>query len=384
MTKYLFFRPKLLLGLVLFAYAIFIILFSWYVPLWDSWAYLGIWLSQAINQPFNLFNFDAFGHPTLLYHFLLAIPQYLDRENLYLLFLTIIFLTIFMAYAFYRIAKRMFPEKSLQNELIGLTYIFVFMPIIVANAINHSPDYGKMAFILILIWSLWDKRKLLAFFSALMLAFSKEQGVAMLLGTIAVAIYFDLKSRKQMTFPDIKKAFFSYAVYTVPVFIWVFYLLLKHVRTNSPIIWEESMLLLDPRSYTSIPRTLSYLAGIFIINFHWILTLFAAVGVLVILRLKIINSIKAYHFNAFAAQFISSIFIVSFVILTMVRHITRLRFFLPLYPLLLLLFYLGLITVFPKDSIRRIVLVVISLLFYIAIFYRRSYLQIVLRDFSFW
>lgn len=346
-----------------------------FIPMWDGRVYFDE-LALAMNKPFNLFNFNMFRHTTMLYMILIAIPQYFDFGNNYFIHGVNLILGILAIFSFNRIVIKLFPAPGIHIERGLLILIFSVSPLFLATALNLNPDYGVLVFFLFLLSMLLSRKKLLSLLAGLFLVFSKETGF--LLYTTTMFLFFicfigqSSRSTREKCLSVLKWGFLM----LLPPLLYCFYLFYNAVTTKEAVLWQDSgndlgHLVGTFTSFSLLNQVfLGYLRGIFIINFNWILSLFSLgfIGNWItkkILGIKINQPVEVEGSYVF---FFFSLFSIILFLLTRYSTFTNLRYFLPIFPFLLIIFYYSLIYLINSQVVRRLLLSLVFLLLLISNF----------------
>lgn len=349
-----------------FFYLVVIAIYSDFIPLWDGWETLELWLLKAVSSPFHLINFDNGGHPSMAYFLILGLGQYLDFGNMKLLFFTNAFLYVLAIFAFYGILKKIFNEIGAKKDIFFLTFLFAFYPITLAQTFGPMPDFGVFVFYIYFLYFLISKHRLMATLVGIGLIFSKEYGLLLYLFTLFCDFGFKI-FQKQITFRHLTSTIKNKLIFIFPLILFAFRMIVitfyfrgrgvwQSVDLSNPVLYDKSF---SPEVLSRIPW--SYFSVIFVINFNWILSLFIFLGAIYFIwnRVKVVTPIL----------FIYCLFIGSVFILTLFKTFTNPRYFMALYPLMIILFYFGLVSLIKKNFIRKITLFIIMILFFLTNFF---------------
>jgi len=323
-------------------------LFSRFIPFWDGGVYYYWCLAPAVNAPFNLFHFNCAGHPAFMYVILVALLQYLSRGNIFLLHLPITLLGVCSIIAFFKIVRFLFPSENMKNEACLITAVYAFYPIQIATSLNFNLDYGTLVFYLIFLAFLLYKKYSLAVLSGLFLVFTKEPAVPMFVTTIGVYWFLELKRKKN-------KQLIAFLL--SPFFIYVAYVGFTRIFFHRSALWADfgmkraAEILFIPS--VGNPIFLQYLIGIFLFNFNWIFTGTICVALIVfVIKKRTLTKEKGL-------LFLSLTFLINLYIVTSFKTFLNLRYYLPLYPTLILFFFASLISLISSQKIRTIILSVL-------------------------
>lgn len=347
--------------LILIIYTLYISRFYSYIPMWDAKNYLD-GLLYGVKQPFNLFNFDSFGHPTMLFYFLSAVTQYLDFGNISYLHLSMLPLSLLAVISFFNILSLQYEAKN-RLELLLVTAIFAFYPIFTASVINLYPDYGVMVYYVMFLCLFIADKKILALIASLFLVFSKELGSALLFYTIYCDFLIKL-FRHRFSLNNLRKLMSGYRLYIWVVISLIFRWYYKSAVMSELTVWGNWPELFNSK-ILNFEWNLSFLSGIFIVNFNWLLTLVIIGGLLKYAFLLFKNRINLTTDKSRITFFIC-LFVGVFSMVFFLKHATKLRYFLPLYSLMILIFYWSLVKLFSSNKMRISILVTVLSLFLIS------------------
>lgn len=350
---------------IIFGYLFVVFLYRNFVPLWDGWETLELWLLKAVSQPFNLLNFDNGGHPSMVYFLILSLGQYLDYGNMKLLYITNAILYSLAIICFWGLLKKVFYKVEANKDILILTFMFAFYPITLAQTFQPMPDFGVFIFYVIFLYSLLSQKRFIAVLSGIGLLFSKEYGLLLYLLTLFFDFIFVMLTKK-INFSNLINYFKSKVIFIFPFILLVIrtILITRHFRgkgvwlgvdPSNPVLYNISF---SPEVVARIPW--SYFVVIFIINFNWILSLFMFFGAIYIIWNRNRGNTRIL--------FIFCLFIGSTFILTLFKTFSNPRYFMALYPLMIILFYFGLVSLIRKKIIRDAILTFVALLFFLTNF----------------
>lgn len=372
---FLRFKNNIPIIITLIFFILIIVSFSGYVPLWDAWETTDLWLLKAVSLPFNLINFDNFGHPSMLYFLLIALPQYLDFGNVTLLHLTIGFFNLLAILAFYGLAKFLFLDISNTLEINLLTFLYAIFPIIISSSLHITPDNGILVFFVIFLYFLLTKKYFLTVLTGIAMAFTKEIGLILYLE--GIILYFliyvntSVRGSSHRNLNIIKKVLF----WGIPVWLSLIRIVLYKYFFHRPFMWLGASNILQPNYLTYWPQLkqerifFSYLLAIFVTNFNWILSIFSIIALIYFLYGIVVKKQTFFSSKSnIKFIYITFIFFATFIVITAFKSFTNFRYFLPVYPLLIILFYYGLIILIKNIVLRKICLFIVITLFVIGNF----------------
>lgn len=355
-------------------YIILISAYSSVIPIWDSWEIADNSIINAISTPFYLFNFDFMGHPSFMYYLLISLPQYFNPGNASLLILGNAILGILSARAFLGILNYIFLKKSLLTEKYILTLIYLYIPVFTASTIYLNHDFGVAVFFIIFLYFLLEKKYFRVFIFGVFLSFSKETGFLLYLltlGILSMFRIFPIKCDAKKIIAENSKILF---ILSLPVFLFCLRLTYKIFITHEPALWGGFFLSHTTSTHTFIPPQilarigLAYLVEVFIINFNWFISVFVGLAT-VFTVIRFIRNRFAFSNSEHKKQGLFVVFYWACVsLLTYYRTFTNVRYFLPLYPLMLIVFYIGLHVLMKKGIYRMTVLSCSFLLVFISNF----------------
>ena len=325
------------------------------VPIWDSRVYFDE-LIEAVRHPFVLHNYALALHSTYVFTLLLSLPQHLDPESSTLINATMIALGVIAIIFFYRVLDRVVPDQQHGIERVLATSIFALHPIVLATNINYCPDFGILLFFLVCLDCLLRERFWLATFAGIGMVFSKEMGFVIYVITLALYYLFFVhfsSSGRRNRFGFVVQRFYLGA----PVLAF-----LAYIFANPDDVKKTTTFFFRPfggltNLLFSLDLTdrhfIASLAGIFVINFGWVLVVlgFAPLAAFVAKgRASPIEETSPPIRHRDHLFFLALLFIL-FVALTRFKSFLNLRYYLPLYPLLILVASLSVM----KLSVRRAV-----------------------------
>lgn len=372
LSKFNWRKINLPLVLIIFVYILLILKYSSFVPMWDAWEYTNTWIYKAITSPFNLFNFDAAGHPSFVYFFLISFLQYFGWGNQFFLYISNGILTIISIVAFYQLIKSIYPDGKLEVERLLITTLYAFYPIMIANVFNINLDYGVVIFFVITLSFIIRYKIRLAAFSALGLVFSKETGI--LLYLLLLLGYLIFQKKNKLPLSDLYKFIPKNWILLLPIILFLIRIGIKLFWLKQPALWfnfnemqNPLVVPFDPNILARIPY--SYFLLIFVINFNWLLTFFSLIGLVKFFSSKIlgyktgINLIdqRRYIFVIYTS-------IGAIVILTLFKTFSNPRYFLPIYPLLIISASVGINSFLSNQLLRKIFIGGLVLIFLVSNF----------------
>ncbi len=358
------------LFLVLGVYAATVLAYLDFVPIWDGLSYSRDCLMKGVKGPLSLLSFNCFGHPTMAYVSLLALPQYLDVGNVALLHGANLLLGACSIVAFLLLLRRLYPGDQRWGERLLVTAVYAGYPLVLANTLNMNPDFGVLVFFVITLSLMAHGRVRWAAVSGLLLTFSKEPGVLLLACMVASYAGFFLL-REGTAAQRLRRLVRLWPLCLPPLLLAAFFA--YKARMAGPVLWAatdaarpENLL----RAFFSFsltdPTFLGYARGIFLINFNWIMTLLVVALLLtrgVQLALRRPRPAPKGCQRA-ATGFVLALFFLVFYLLTRFPTYINLRYVLPIYPLLIVFAYHALCVLLSSRALRLVALGALFVLSY--------------------
>ena len=170
-------RTLVAIGAAAIIHCAIVIPYFSYVPIWDAFDYLEAYLFAPRDHLLREDFFYAVGHPCFGYYWLFWIGQKLAPEQLHVVQALNLLLNCLSIAAFGGLASIAFSSRAAPIETALLTVAFAVSPVFVAYAVNMTPDTGVLAWFLATLWLISARRPGWAAVTGLMLVFCKEIGV---------------------------------------------------------------------------------------------------------------------------------------------------------------------------------------------------------------
>jgi len=336
-----------------------------FVPLWDSSPYAECVVS-AVASPFNLLSFGCFNHPSIVYLFLVGLGQYVDLGNSALLVVVNAALGCLGLFAFHRIASLLAKDEPFLA--LAAAFALAFHPVFLATTVFLNSDFGVVVFFLATLAALLEGRILLTALAGLGLVFSKETGLLLYVTAIGLHGLFALHAAARSAWPSIVRRLSPLAV---PVFAFAFYFVLKLTTNGGAAVWvpptyeaRDSVLKMFITFRFDL-ALLAYLQAIFVLSFAWVTSgivfLWAVVTAVRAVRRRGTSecevTVEALE-SGRLRRFLVVLVVVSCYLLTRYQTFLNVRYFLPLYPLLLLLAVVMAVQALLSRPLERVVVAV--------------------------
>jgi hypothetical protein len=340
-----------------------------FVPLWDSNEYAERCLLPAIHdmRPLEL---NCWGHPSMGYMGILAVPQLFFGPSAIVLNLTNALLGVASIWGVFSILRAIYPECPPRDRCL-LTALYAFWPAVLASCLNMSPDFGVLVFSVVTVAFFLRNEMSGAAIAGLFLVFSKESGV--LLYGLAVAAYVVLLGRGTRETPGSpRRGRASWWLLASPLVAFGLFSA-SRILVRRPVIFEalveKGHLSLDPR--TVIAGV--YAPAIWILNGGWVLPLSLVLAPIVALLFPGPRRrwAKLGIGRDRRTLFLAVLLLGSAYGLTRYETFVNVRYLLPIYPFLIVLWYLPL-TVLSGESRARSVCLALGLVWIAAGIYRTT------------
>ncbi len=340
--------------LALALYAAIVIPYFSYVPIWDAMDYLEAYLFWPRDHlDLEAFFYSENGHPSFGYYWPFWIGQTFFPDSLLVVQMINLAIGALAIVAFGGLAARAFAERAGRLELGLLTMAFAISPVFVAYAVNPTMDSGVVAYFLATLWLLYANRPGWAVVTGLMLIFCKEAGI--LFYAIIALVYFvgHFDRKRWVRHRPLVLPFAGFAGFV----LWRKY---NH-QPYSPWAVFNLPRGLPWQTYLPNPFTQEvWLSGLgpFVLEFQWIFTGFILAGIVAGFfaprpQGKPIGFARAWlaKFDPALLSFGTLLLGVFYVVSRTVPYVNQ-RYFLPLYPLVLLCFFAALVQLRIRPMVR--------------------------------
>jgi hypothetical protein len=167
-----------------------------YVPIWDGRIYADC-VMRAAADPLTLAGYRCAGHVSQSYVALLVIAQRLAPTSFAPMLAVNALLLGLSALALHRLLRQVFPDPSHQLGTAAVVAAFLVHPIVLASAVQPGLDFGVLVFSLCALAALLEGRRWAVVVFGVLLVFSKEPGV-LVYGVIALLYLWRYGLRKLM------------------------------------------------------------------------------------------------------------------------------------------------------------------------------------------
>lgn len=344
------------------AVAVLVWRYAGFVPIWDGRIYADC-VIDAASRPLALETLRCAEHPSHAYVGFLAMVQRLDPGNGALLIGANFLLFALAAVAFHRLLGRLFPGDGQAPERALLTFGFAVQPAFVASVVQPGLDFGVLVFFVIALWAALEDRILLMALAGVFLCFSKESGVlvyALLAGALAVV-------SAARPGGSAGRRLARLAPLVAPLALFVLYLWWRSLDPARTVLWNDSErhgLLTQFISVRLDSFLASYLALMFVVSFGWVMSVVVAADLLEGAR----RWIRRLPARVMPDADRDGVLLCGLVLVGCAYALSRyttysnLRYFLPVYALLPIVFYAALLRFRWSVSARRVLLGLVGVL----------------------
>jgi len=308
---------------------------------------------------------------------LVALPQLADPGNTAALLAVNALLGCLALLAFHRVARRLVPEEERASSLLpGLaTLAFALHPVFLAGAVFLTPDYGVAVFFLVALAGLLEGRIGWAVIAGTFAVWSKQPGVVVY--TLAAFAWIALRLASSPG--SLRAALYAsrrLAWLLLPTASFVLYPFLKHWRLIGQTFYEADggpglvATALAPGSHRVL---LGYLVLVFVLNGAWLATSFALAGAVKALAGVRLRPLAGLRERLLGSEVSRDRLVVVLTLLSGTAVLTRFptflntRYFLPLYPLLVLSGMAALHSLARSRAVRAVAMGTVGLLFGLSI-----------------
>jgi hypothetical protein len=328
-----------------------------FVPIWDGRNYWDDCLAPALAAPFDPLRLNCFGHPSMAYMSIVSAGERLAPGNEWLLNLANLLLSLLATAAFHSIVLALWPKMRGTIEAFLATSLFAVWPAVAAASINLNPDHGVLVFFLAYVAALLHRNLPLAAASGLLLVFSKEPGLLLYPAATAVHLLVDVWLEPGPGGRRVRRTLLRWPL-AVPALAFAAYAGAT-VASGRNLLWAARGSTAGMvGTFTSFDPTdrlfLAYLAGVALVGFSWIPSLFVAGALADRLLRRALDRPRSGSEppDRSAATTLVLVGLLASFLLTRYRTFANLRYVAVLCPLLALAFVASLRSLFPSRPLR--------------------------------
>jgi hypothetical protein len=306
------------------------------VPMWDARVYTNC-ITAAVREP-TLVAFRCAGHPTTAWALISSVLAWLAPDRFWPLLVVSIGLGILGLLAFQDLVLAIFPEAGVEAAV--LTACLGVFPVVVSGAVDINPDHGVLVFFLLMLRALVRGKVRQAAAAGLLLVFSKEPGVP--LGGLAAGLWALLIVAGERAWRDRVRRLAELWPLALPPLAFGLHVLSARAGGINALWREPGQTQSLLRTFTSFSLDQPFLAqaaGIFLLQFTWILT---ALAVWRWARMGSRRMLSLEPRQPRALLFCDLLLLTAALLLTRYQTFLNLRYYVATFPLLLICGYAGL------------------------------------------
>jgi hypothetical protein len=268
-----------------------------------------------------------------------------------------------------KIFDMLFPEAPQGERCLAAACVSA-MPIVAASVVHTNSDWGTFVVSIVLLFALLKRWRWVAGLASAVLPLTKDPGLpiwAIMVGSYLLA---SILRREGTVLSKLKGALYFWPALTAP-FAFYWYMVertSRNLNVLAPPSGASSQTLLSQALTISLldPVWLSYLSAMFLINFSWILTGIIAVGVMVWAVKQAFGAAPGP--KPMRRELIALLLMLMVLLFTRFKTFVNMRYFLPLFPVVMLATFHVLQGLVPWRRLRLLTLGVILVLFELSSF----------------
>jgi hypothetical protein len=332
-------------------------------PIWDG-AFYAQCVIRSVSEGFSLWTLNCANHPSLASFITPALAYKLSGGALWSIHVANLLLALCAVWCFLGILNALFPEAPQAERILGAACLSA-MPVISASVLHTNADLGVFVFSVVLLFALLKRRRWLACLASAALPLTKEVGLGIWVIILGSYILAEITRRDESYVSKLKKIFYFWTVISAPIAFW-WYASGRLTRglpiLQPPLPGARATFLQNALSFSPFDVVLqSYLSSMFVLNFSWLLTLLILCG--------FAGGTVRWAFGAFSKtgsmrrELIVCLFISILILLTRFKTFANVRYFLPMFPVILLAAFLALQSSIRWERIRILLLGIILVAF---------------------
>lgn len=326
--------PPVLPALVV--YAGVCLCFVDYVPIWDGRIYFDC-LQAAVERGWFASGYDCAQHPTTLYMWLLGLALRVHPDSYAPIIVANVLLGWLAIVAFYRLALVLAGPDGRALAAVA-TLAFAVHPAVTASTVQLTPDFGVLVFTLLAVEAFSRDKPGLAAVWSVPAVFSKESGL--LLAVLGAAVYAVLfVTRRPGALADKRRAALRALPLLVPPLLYAGRALLRLLYpgvVQGP--WDapgQASLLRQFLSFSFLDNAFpAALVTILVLNYAWVAALPIALSCARALGRLLMGAVPEPRSTA--DRLVTALFVGALLLLTRFKTFDNVRYYLPVFPLLLL------------------------------------------------
>jgi len=257
-----------------------------------------------------------------------------------------------MASAIADMAARLLRGERRALDLLLVTGSAMYCPVIVASIVQLTPDFGVLVFLTLASRAFMRERLITAIGWGIMAALSKESGA--LLFVVEAAVYyvvFTLRAPRLLT--DKLQAVYRQLPLVIVTLVGFATVVAFVASPGSKGLWRQADILGVARQFSTISfmdnLLPASLATIFVLNCMWIPTALLLLYFGYWLVRNMVLHLPRCRAREPALEYVVAVFVLELFLLTRFRTFTNVRYYLPLFPWIILLAARGMLDMrFPR------------------------------------
>lgn len=249
--------------------------FFGFVPIWDGAAYF-LCVLDAVQKPFNLYEFHCANHLSLAYMLTIGLTQYVDFANVKLAYAVNIALHIASAWFLFLTIRHAYPKRDAEEAALG-SLAYLFAPLAVIHLFQVNLDSPMTAAFVVTLYCTVTRRYALAGLAGLGVVFSKETGVGVYCALMAAYGSVFMLFREPSLYALVRHVKKAWGLFIPFAALGTYYGLFGFFAERN-VTWVGNKFahlyktLTDVSLYDEGFR--AFLLNIYVLNFQWILTAF--------------------------------------------------------------------------------------------------------------
>ena len=325
-------------------------------PLWDAAVYLGC-IKRSVDLKLDVWTLNCANHPSVASLLAPAIAYHWSNGAVWAVHVANLVLAIIAAACFLSTLDKLFPETSGVERCLAAACMSA-TPVIAGSIIHTNSDYGTLIFAVILLCALVHRSRVLIALACAALPLTKDLGLPVCAIIVASYLITFVLRQEGSLLSKLKTCLYFWPVIAAALaFAWYASgRLSRDTQLFLPPTGNSATVLLAQALAISLtdPVLQAYLSAIFVINFSWILTVFIVVACIVAICRWCIGTPRGQ--DSARAELVFLMLILSVLLFTRFRTFVNARYFLPIYPMVVMASFHSMVRVLPWSRARSLVL----------------------------
>ncbi len=330
-----------------------------FVPVWDGWVFSRCYVETARTA---IPTCDE--HSAMIQVYLFALTQTIAKENVILIHLLSIALTLIGLISFRIVLDHLFGQGLSSSQKDILVFFFGLNPIVLAHIIQPNFDLNVALYTIILILFLFKKHYFWASLVGIVMMFTKESG-AIVYGTSVYLYMATSIFNSPHRYNSIKRSITTIVVVTIPLILYSTYMIHSPpFQKYKGLTWAKIAQIVAGEDIAS-GFVVAQVSSLYLINFAWILSFSILLGILlqIILRKKTSGNTSGFLRHREEIYCYTLVIFLTF-LLTRISFFNNTRYMLPLLPLFIILFAGSIIVCIKNQHTRVLILLIVLGLVY--------------------